>query len=57
MISVMNWDTEEEEEKTTYDKPGIHKFREMLQLHNVSKIWEMSIPQQTISMIDGQIKY
>ena len=51
MISVMNWVQEEENTKmkntTIITNQAYIMYREMLQNGKVSKIWEMSIPQQT----------
>ena len=52
MSSVMNWVQEEENKqrkktKTVMTNQAYIKYREMLQNGKVSKIWEMSIPQQT----------
>ena len=51
MSSVMNWVQEEEntkkKTKTVMTNQAYIKYREMLQNGKVSKIWEMSIPQQT----------
>ena len=47
MISVMNWVQEEENTQiTVMTNQAYIKHREMLQNGKVSKIWEMSIPQQ-----------
>ena len=45
----MNWVQEEEntKTKTVMTNQAYKKYREMLQNGKVSKIWEMSIPQQT----------
>ena len=51
MSSVINWVQEEENtkniNKTVMTNQAYIKYREMLQNEKVSKIWEMSIPQQT----------
>ena len=51
MSSVINWVQEEEntkkKTKTVMTNQAYIKYREMLQNGKVSKIWEMSIPQQT----------
>ena len=49
MSSVINWVQEEENtpKKTVMTNQAYIKYREMLQNGKVSKIWEMSIPQQT----------
>ena len=52
MSSVMNWVQEEEntqkkKTKTVMTNQANIKYREMLQNGKLSKIWEMSTPQQT----------
>ena len=52
MISVMNWvqeveNTQKKKTKTVITNQAYIKYREMLQNGKVSKIWEMSIRQQT----------
>ena len=52
MILVINWVQEEENththtQSTVMTKQAYIKYRDMLQNGKVSKIWEMSIPQQT----------
>ena len=48
----MNWVQEEENTKkitkTVMTNQAYIKYREMLQNGKMSKIWEMSIPQQTM---------